>query len=159
MRSTPIFNFEGTKLVGLQRRELLPGTLPGKYFTSPGYDRDSHLYGAWRHPRTTGYVIVVEGPLDAMWLHQNGLTSTVALLGTHCSRRQEKLIARLGRTVYLNLDNDDAGERAVERITPRLRRVMDVQTLSFPPEAKDAQDLSVAQVGELEERLRRCWGD
>jgi DNA primase len=146
----PIFNAGGTKLVGLQRREVVPGALPSKYFTSPGYDRDSHLFGAWMHPRDTGIVVLVEGPLDAIWLHQNGVVSVVALLGTFCSRKQARIIAELGGTVYLSLDNDEAGRKGGARIRRQLQGMLEVRSIALPSDANDVQDLS-------RDRVRRVF--
>jgi hypothetical protein len=50
--------------------------------------------------------ILVEGPLDAMWLHQAGAGSGLALLGDSISKDQVQLLRGIARSVVLAMDND-----------------------------------------------------
>ncbi len=54
-------------------------------------------------------IVVVEGPLDAMWLHQHGVHA-VALLGSSMSERQADLLAGRFWAVVLAFDADSSGE-------------------------------------------------
>jgi DNA primase len=92
-----------------------------KYINSPEtpiYRKREHLFGfhqalnAIRHKRR---VIVVEGYLDCIALHQAGLTETVAVCGTAFSEYQSHLFEQLGVTVHLLFDADSAGVEAAKR--------------------------------------------
>lgn len=61
-------------------------------------------------PSATLYV--VEGFKACLWMLQAGFKNTVALMGSYISDRQQQQIQRLGCTVQLFLDNDEAGRRA-----------------------------------------------
>ena len=87
----PIFSID-RKLVGVCRREVVEGAQPSKYMYSAGFEKSNHLFGAYKHKNTQGVIVVVEGILDCIWLHQNGVTSAVALLGVTCSEKQMRLM-------------------------------------------------------------------
>jgi len=59
------------------------------------------------------YVVVVEGFRGCLWAIQCGIKNTVALLGSNLSRRQQWILERMGCKVYLMLDNDEAGQKAL----------------------------------------------
>lgn len=111
----PIYNKAGV-LVGLVRREIPGNQLPSKskYLYSPGFNVADNLFGI-NHHRGSG-TIVVEGPLDAIYLWQCGYTNSVSLLGAYCSPTQAQLLSKLGHTVYLGFDMDQAGSEARERM-------------------------------------------
>lgn len=59
------------------------------------------------------FVLVVEGFRGCLWAIQSGIKNTVALLGSSLSKQQRWLLERMGCRVYLMLDNDDAGRKAL----------------------------------------------
>lgn len=67
-------------------------------------------------------VYVVEGFKACLWMIQCGYYNTVALMGSYISETQQRLLHRLGSTVVLLLDNDNAGRRATTRIARLLWR-------------------------------------
>lgn len=72
--------------------------------------------------RTEVSVVLVEGFKACMWLTQLGVENVVALMGSYMSDRQRWLLERFGATVYIMLDNDEAGERAMRGyVDPRGR--------------------------------------
>jgi DNA primase len=60
-------------------------------------------------------VVVVEGYIDALAMHQAGIVNTVALMGTAVSEHQIAALKRLAPTVVLMLDGDEAGAQATLR--------------------------------------------
>lgn len=60
-------------------------------------------------------LILCEGYLDVITLHQAGFTNAIAGLGTALTDEQVRLIARYCREVVLSYDNDDAGREATHR--------------------------------------------
>ncbi|MBQ8062576.1 MAG: DNA primase [Clostridia bacterium] len=63
----------------------------------------------------TDQLILCEGYLDVITLHQAGFTNAVAGLGTALTDEQVRLIARYCREVVLSYDSDDAGREATHR--------------------------------------------
>ncbi len=154
----PVYDFGGQALVATIRR-LVPPIKLGypKYLYSPGFARSRHLFAAYRHASEGGRVILVEGPLDAVWLHQQGFTEAVALLGVYCSQRQRQLLARLGRTVILALDNDAAGQEATERLVMQLGQAFNVAQVSLPAGVKDVQELGIEELRDTFKGSRAGW--
>ncbi len=60
-------------------------------------------------------LILCEGNMDVISLHQAGFDNAVAGLGTALTEEQALLITRYANTVYLCYDNDEAGQKAVEK--------------------------------------------
>lgn len=89
-------------------------------------------------------VYVVEGFKACMWLWQAGLTNVVALLGSHMSQQQKKILERFGSTVYLFLDNDDAGREGMKKASRELSKSLSVRVVEYP--AKQPTDLSPEHV-------------
>ncbi len=65
--------------------------------------------------RSDARAVVVEGYLDAVLLHQHGISSAVATLGTALSDSHIKLLKPLVDSVVLCFDGDEAGQRAADR--------------------------------------------
>jgi DNA primase len=114
----PIIN-AGGKIVGFGGR-VLDGGLP-KYLNSsetPLFRKGSTLYGLYQAKegiRRADRVIVVEGYLDVMALHQFGLSSTVATLGTALTPEHVRLLGRYTQNIVALFDGDDAGRKAAAR--------------------------------------------
>jgi len=62
-----------------------------------------------------GRLILVEGYMDVIALHQHGFPQAVACLGTALTRDQAQLLARYADEVVLSYDADEAGQRATQR--------------------------------------------
>lgn len=88
-----------------------PGVEP-KYEYTPGFPMSRTLFGLHRLDRDwirQRSLILVEGPLDCMRLHQYGYFGALSVLGGGLSLAQAKLVKSLARSVCLAFDNDDAG--------------------------------------------------
>lgn len=106
------------RVVGFAGR-VLDDALP-KYLNTPEtelFRKSTLLYGLDRARtaiRETGEVVVVEGYMDVLALHQVGFTNAVAALGATLTSEQAEALARLdARRVLLAFDADEAGQRAV----------------------------------------------
>ena len=75
--------------------------------------------------------ILVEGYTDVLALHQEGLTTAVASMGTALTERQLRELRRLCSRLYLCFDSDKAGEAAT-------LRGMESPTASSPGTRRDA---------------------
>ena len=136
------------EIYGVARRECVPGAQPRKYMYSPGARTDKHLFGANMHSRS-GRVVLVEGILDCVWLHQCGITDAVALLGVQISTTQQRLLASLGSSMVLALDSDSAGFEAARNLDEQLSPWFNVRRVEVPDPYKDVQDMPSVQVKEL----------
>ena len=85
-------------------------------------------------------VIVVEGQMDVISLHQAGIENTVGISGTALTESHIRLIRRLTDQVYLCLDRDSAGKQAIFRSIENLQNepvdvyVVDVGAFKDPDE-------------------------
>ncbi|MDD2565650.1 MAG: DNA primase [Candidatus Gracilibacteria bacterium] len=139
----PISNFTGN-VVGFTGR-VLDSSLP-KYLNSPTtkiFDKSSILYGlnlAKSEISKKGFVIIVEGQMDTISLHQYGFTNTIAISGTALTEEQIKLLKRLTKKIYLSLDNDNAGINATfASLDATINEDIDVKIINFG-EAKDPDE-------------------
>ncbi len=113
----PIFNPSG-KIVGFGGRIIVARDDIGKYINSPQsriFDKSTLLYGYHKAKNTImkkGRIIVVEGNLDVVMLHQAGWTNAVATLGTAFTEKIIPLLKRGNPEVILAYDGDRAGINA-----------------------------------------------
>ena len=90
-----------------------------KYLNSPEnivYSKGKHLFGLnvakkYDHKK----LLIVEGYMDAISLHQRGITNVVAALGTALTTNQGWLLRKNAEQVILGFDSDGAGQNAILR--------------------------------------------
>src|SRR4030042_2007898 len=99
---------------------VLDDSLP-KYVNSPQspvFDKSGTLYGinlASQAIRQQDQAVMVEGYMDVITAHQNGITNVVASMGTAVTERQVNDLKKLTKNILLALDADTAGEEAMLR--------------------------------------------
>lgn len=114
----PIRDLSG-RVLGFGGRVL--GDEMPKYINTPEtpiYRKGDSLFGldiAAPFVREAGEVILVEGYLDVISLHQGGLKNVVGVLGTALTQDQAKKLRRLTENCVLLFDSDEAGRRAALR--------------------------------------------
>ncbi len=96
-----------------------------KYLNSPEtkiFDKSRSLYGL-NIARTTreNRILLCEGYMDVIALHQAGFDNAVASLGTSLTSGHASLLKRYTKEVYLTYDSDGAGVKAALRAIPLLR--------------------------------------
>jgi DNA primase len=125
----PIRNMNGG-MTGFGARILRPDDVP-KFLNSPQtplFDKGRLLYGldqARKPIRAQEQVVIVEGYLDVIVLHQGGFTNTVSPMGTALTEDQLRLLKRFTRRIVMALDADAAGEKATLRGLEVARQAMD----------------------------------
>lgn len=88
-----------------------------------------------------GEMILCEGYMDVIALHQAGFTNAVATLGTAVTPEQARIISRYAKNLYVSYDSDDAGRRADERAIRLLGEVgVEVKVLKVNGGAKDPDE-------------------
>lgn len=115
----PIFDINGN-VVGFGGRTTgQTDNFNPKYINSPEslvYNKGKNLY-ALNFARKTSpeSLIVVEGYMDAIALHQYGITNAVASLGTSLTDGQARLLSKYSQEVIISYDSDAAGQAATLR--------------------------------------------
>ena len=137
----PIRNPRG-QVIGFGGRVLGQGE--PKYLNSPEgplFSKGHELYGLFEARegiRASGRVLVVEGYMDVVMLHQHGCQYAVATLGTATTAMHLGKLLRLADRVVFSFDGDAAGRRAawraLENALPLLSDTKQLDFLFLPPE-------------------------
>lgn len=115
----PIINVRG-RVVAFSGRAM-PGDdkAGGKYVNTSDtvvYKKGENLFGInFAKNCCEDRIILVEGNMDVVSLHQAGFENTVAALGTAFTPEEAKLLSRYTKEIVLTLDADAAGQKAVRR--------------------------------------------
>ena len=132
-----------------------------KYLNSPEtmiFDKRRNLYGLnFARTARTGNIILCEGYMDVIAMHQAGFTNAVASLGTALTSGHASLVKRYTREVLLLYDSDGAGIRAALRAIPILREAgVTSRVVSLKP-WKDPDEFIKNEGAEaFEERLNQA---
>lgn len=136
----PIFDINGS-VIAFGGRTFSKNKDVAKYkntSVTPIFDKSKTLYALnfAKKAKQNGnleYLIVVEGYMDAIALHQTGFPQTVASMGTSLTVEQARQIKRLVPTVYICYDGDAAGQNATVRGLDILREQgLDVRVVTMP---------------------------
>jgi DNA primase len=138
-----------SRVIAFGARALDPASEP-KYLNSPEtrlFDKGSTVFNFARARKAafdSGELVVVEGYMDVIALHQAGFKNTVATLGTAFTERQMELLWQLAPEPVICFDGDKAGEaaaaRAIDRMLPNLREGRSFR-FAFLPQGSDPDDL------------------
>ncbi len=121
------------KMTGFGARILNPNDIP-KFLNSPQtalFNKSRLLYGlnlARKPIREADQVVIVEGYLDVIALHQCGFENTVSPMGTALNEDQLRYLKKFTRRMVLALDADAAGEKATLRGLDLARQALDRET-------------------------------
>ncbi|MGH6827190.1 DNA primase [Methyloceanibacter sp.] len=142
-----------SRVIGFGARALDPNAEP-KYLNSPEtrlFDKGSTIFNFARARQAAfdkGELVVVEGYMDVLALHQAGFTNAVATLGTAFTERQMEQLWLLAPEPIICFDGDRAGEaaaaRAIDRMLPMLKEGHSFR-FAFLPEGMDPDDLVRSQ--------------
>lgn len=112
----PVIDVRGN-VIAFSGRAL--GDVEPKYLNSPEtpvFSKSHNLFGLNLAKKSkSGYIILVEGNIDVVSLHQAGFDSAVASLGTSLTPEQARLISRFKQEVVIAYDADEAGKKAAQR--------------------------------------------
>lgn len=131
----PVFDYRG-RVIGFGAR-VLDDSKP-KYLNSPEtniFKKGTNLYGLNfaikdNKERT---IIIVEGYMDCISLHQHGITNVVASLGTALTIEQAKLLKKYADKIIVSYDSDLAGQSATIRGLKILKKEgFDLRVLVIP---------------------------
>jgi DNA primase len=143
----PISNERGD-LIAYAGRSI-DGSDP-KYKLPTGFAKSKVLFNLNRvlseknSPVENKLVIVVEGFIDCIKVHQAGLSNVVALMGSSMSEEQQKLLSQFQKVIIF-LDGDDAGRGGAQEIAMRLMQLTFVRIMDLP-DGKQPDQLSSEEI-------------
>ncbi len=160
----------GGRTLGFGGR-YLPGSFAedkklGKYINSPEgplFPKRKLLYGlehlqAAMREQPEAPVILCEGYLDVIQLHQAGFKTSLAALGTAMTEDHARILRRSDRPVVLMLDPDEAGRRAAARGGRLLvAEGLDVRISRLPEGADPADMVAQGRQEELSRAVSDSW--
>lgn len=158
----PFFNEYGN-LLGFSGRavmnekdfgyESIYGT-EAKYHIYNHFNAKSYFYPLNLFRPIDDTIILVEGLLDAIWLHKNGYSNTLSIISAEISKEQLKKIKLLGANkIILCLDNDIAGTKGCERLYKFLKNDFTFKQAVLPQGKKDVQECTKEELDEMFKNL------
>ncbi len=115
----PIHNAKGN-IIAFGGRAFDKNT-KAKYLNSPEtpiFSKSKELYGLYqarKYSRSIDYILVVEGYMDVVALHQAGISQVVAALGTATTIEHLNILSRTTNIIIFCFDGDKAGKKAAWR--------------------------------------------
>lgn len=131
----PVIDVRG-EVVGFTSR-ILPGLEGAKYLNSPDTVcfKKSQLIYALNFAKATKRpnIVLVEGNIDVITLHQAGFDNVVATMGTALTADHARILSRYTKELVLCYDNDEAGKKSTDRVLGILKNAdMTVRVLQLP---------------------------
>lgn len=139
----PIIDING-KVLGFSGRRHPKEEKGGKYINTsdtPVYKKSKSLFGFnFAKNYCNERLLIVEGNMDVVSLHQAGFQNTIGTLGTAFTNEQARLLARYTKEIVLSFDSDAAGQKAAARAMEVLNGSgLKVKILSVP-DGKDPDE-------------------
>ena len=148
-----------SRVIGFGGRVM--GDAKPKYLNSPEtmiFDKSRNLYGL-NFARTTKkhQILLCEGYMDVIALHQAGFDNAVAALGTAFTPGHANLLKRYTKEVYLTFDSDGAGIRAAKRAIPILKEAgITAKVINMKPYKDPDEFIKALGAEEYEKRIEQA---
>lgn len=140
----PIINIRGNVIAFSGRALPEDEKKGGKYVNTsdtPVFKKSQNLFGInFAKNHCSERVILVEGNMDVISLHQAGFENVVAPLGTSFTSEQVNLLARYTKEIVLMLDADTAGKKALLRASQLLENTGLSVRVVVIPDGKDPDE-------------------
>lgn len=140
----PVFDYRG-RVIGFGAR-VMDDSKP-KYLNSPEtllFRKGTNLYGLnfflKDKKSEDDTIIIVEGYMDVLALHQSGITNAVASLGTALTQTQVKLMKRYASKIVTSFDSDSAGQMATARSIEIIEKEGVQAKILMIPQGKDPDE-------------------
>jgi DNA primase len=104
-------------------------------------------------------LIAVEGFKACMWVWQAGIRNVVGLLGTYVSEEQRWLIERLGVTLYLFLDHNEAGQNGTVKAIERMAASCSIRVMEYPERISRHSSVSAQPDSLTPEEVRESFNN
>lgn len=147
------------RVIGFGGRVLGEGE--PKYLNSPEtllFDKSRNLYGL-NVARTSRKhnILICEGYMDVIALHQAGFTNAVASLGTAFTGLQANLLKRYTSEVLLTYDSDGAGTKAALRAIPILKEAgLSTKVINMKPYKDPDEFIKALGADEFQKRINEA---
>ena len=158
----PFFNQEG-ELLGFSGRAVLNESDSGysavygiepKYFIYNNFKAKHYFYPLDKFSVKDDSIILVEGLLDAVWMHKCGYSNCLSIITASASKVQiEKLRCFNAKTIILCLDSDKYGNLGCERLYNNLKDVFNFKKCVIPKGKKDVQECTKAEIDYMMQSL------
>ena len=130
-----------------------------KYLNSPEtkiFNKRRNLFALYLAKNTKkNYMLLCEGYMDVISLHQAGFDNAVASLGTALTEEQVQLLSRYTKEIYLTYDSDGAGVDAAIRAIPMLNKVgIKTKIVNMQPMKDPDEFIKAYGAEEYEKRIR-----
>ncbi|MCL2078635.1 MAG: DNA primase [Oscillospiraceae bacterium] len=117
----PVIDVRG-EVIAFSARALDPEAKSYKYLNSPdtiAFSKGRNLFGLnFARKSKADMLILVEGNIDVVMLHQAGFDSAVAPLGTAFTAEQARLLSQYTNKIVIAFDGDESGQRATLKALP-----------------------------------------
>lgn len=132
-----------------------------KYLNSPEsicFEKSRNLYGLNIAKRHRGNeLILVEGYMDVISLHQAGFSNAVASLGTALTDNHASVLKRYTDRVLISYDSDGAGQDAALRAIPKLKNAgISVKIVNLSPYKDPDELIKALGADEYRKRLKEA---
>ena len=144
----PIHNFKG-QVIAFGGRSIDEESQP-KYLNSPEtplFSKSKELYGLYharKYSRSIDNIIVVEGYMDVVSLHQHGVTNAVASLGTATTPQHIDILSKTSNNIVFCFDGDIAGKnaawKALNIALPKIKAGLIIRFM-FLPDGEDPDSI------------------
>ncbi|EPR13963.1 DNA primase [Ruminiclostridium papyrosolvens] len=156
----PIFDIRGNVIAFGGR--VLDSSQP-KYMNSPEtevYQKGKHLYALnFAKSACSKQLILSEGYMDVISLHQSGIINSVAPLGTALTENQGRLLKKYTEEIVLSFDSDSAGQAAAFRSLDLLNEIgCNVRVLTIPSGKDPDEFIKAHGVTEFKRLVDRSKG-
>lgn len=115
-----------------------------RYLYNQGFKRADVLFNI-QNAKQYDSCIVVEGSVDAMFIHQSGYPNVVATLGSKISEYQFKMLRKYFDEIIIFSDNDDAGKQMMGDILNACVG-KELYTVTLPDDKKDAGEMTKTEI-------------
>jgi 5S rRNA maturation endonuclease (ribonuclease M5) len=166
----PVYSVDGSTIVGCSGRSIFDQCSLCKHYHNikdkcpnkdslwkyskwkhnTGFKSQEHLYNFWfakDHIQRTKNIVLVESPGNVWRLEESGIHNSVAIFGSSLSDKQKLLIDSSGAmNIILLMDNDSAGEKAIEQITEKCKKIYRIYPIRI--DTSDIGDMSIIDIQE-----------
>ncbi|MBQ2266585.1 MAG: DNA primase, partial [Clostridia bacterium] len=140
----PVINIRGNVIAFSGRAVKGEEKQGGKYVNTsdtPVYKKSNNLFGInFAKNHCSERIVLVEGNMDVISLHQAGFENVVAPLGTSFTGEQINLLSRYTKEIVLMLDSDAAGQKALMRASNLLQNTGLSVRVVVLPDGKDPDE-------------------
>lgn len=143
----PIFT-EEDELVGFLGRYIDKTRPKNSRYRVYQFLRGKYLFPLDQFKTYNETCILVEGVLDALWLHQLGFTNCYAILGNQLTPTQANFLRGKFREIIFMFDNDARGQTAIEIAKEKLKGEI-ISLVNYPLDRHDPQECTQEEIAKM----------